>query len=299
MISIIICSVNRELLSRLLLHIEDTIGMPYEVISIDNSDNRYGICKAYNEGADRAQYPILCFMHEDISFETKNWGRKIYRHLQDPKTGLLGVAGGDAKSRVPSSWSLPVTSNHINLVQHYKHNSMPSDRILTTTSPANADKARVISLDGVWLCTRKDVFEQFRFDDRLFTGFHGYDIDYSLQVNTRYYVYVIFDVLIHHYSEGRPDKKWMESACLVSKKWKHRLPLAVQEVPEKAFFLHHWHAMHVFLRKLSQLNYSYIRIVYYLCSYSFNRYFNLRRFLSMWKFTLECQLQNKPGPDSQ
>jgi hypothetical protein len=67
------------------------------------------------------------------------------------------------------------------------------------------------------------------------------------------------------------------------------LPLSVQEVPENVYFLHHWHAMHVFLRKLSELNYSYVRIMYYLFSYSFNRYFNLRRFLSMWKFTLVCR----------
>ena len=294
MISIIICSVNKDLLSRLLLHIEETIGMPYEVISIDNSENQYSLCKAYNEGADRAQYPILCFMHEDISFETKNWGPIICMHLQDPGAGLLGVAGGDAKSRVPSSWSLPIASNHINLVQHYKHAAIPPDRILTTDNRTNASRVKVIAVDGVWLCTRKDVFDQFRFDEKMFTGFHGYDIDYSLQVNAKYDVYVIFDVLIHHYSEGKPDRKWMESACLVSKKWKHLLPLSVHEVPENVYFLHHWHAMHVFLRKLSQLKYSYIRILYYLFSYSFNRYFNLRRFLSMWKFTLVCLLETDP-----
>jgi len=291
MISIVICSVNKELLSRLVVHIEDTIGAPYEVIAIDNSANRYGICRAYNEGADRARYPILCFMHEDISFETRDWGQKIIRHLDDPGVGLLGVAGGDAKSRVPSSWSLPVGSNHINLVQHYKHQPMAvADRIRTTSIGADANRARVIAVDGVWLCTRKDVFDQFRFDERLFPGFHGYDIDYSLQVGTKYHVYVVFDVLIHHYSEGRPDRKWMESACLVSKKWKHLLPLSVQEVPENVYFLHHWHAMHVFLWKLSELNYNYVRIVYYLCVYSFSKYFKLRRFLSMWKYTIECQL---------
>jgi len=296
MISIIICSVNKELLSQLVLHIADTIGVPYEVIAIDNSDNKYGICSAYNEGADRAKYPILCFMHEDISFETRDWGQKIYRHLQDPGTGLLGFAGGDAKSRVPSSWSLPVISNHINLVQHYKHKAGPADRILTTTGPHNAGRAKVVALDGVCLCTRKDVFQQFRFDELMFTGFHGYDIDYSLQVNTRYDVYVIFDVVIHHYSEGKPDRKWMESACLVSRKWRRRLPLSVPEAPENVFYLHHWHATHVFLRKLSELNYNYVRIVYYLCVYSFNKYFNLRRFLSMWKFTMVSQMGRR---DSQ
>jgi len=66
------------------------------------------------------------------------------------------------------------------------------------------------------------------------------------------------------------------SAALSVKNGNICSPLSVHEVPENVYFLHHWHAMHVFLRKLSQLKYSYIRILYYLFSYSFNRYFNLR-----------------------
>jgi len=71
-------------------------------------------------------------------FRNKELGPIICMHLQDPGAGLLGVAGGDAKSRVPSSWSLPIASNHINLVQHYKHAAIPPDRILTTDNRTNA-----------------------------------------------------------------------------------------------------------------------------------------------------------------
>jgi hypothetical protein len=110
MISIIICSIDPCRLDQLNRNIEQTIGVPYELIPIDNSSNRYGLCQAYNLGAARAAYPILCFMHEDIAFETADWGLSVIRHLEDPSVGLIGVAGGDGRALVPCSWSVPVES---------------------------------------------------------------------------------------------------------------------------------------------------------------------------------------------
>lgn len=73
MISIIICSKNKDLLKDVSANIELTIGVPYEIIAIENNKGEFGICKAYNDGASKAKYDIFCFMHEDISFETQNW----------------------------------------------------------------------------------------------------------------------------------------------------------------------------------------------------------------------------------
>lgn len=75
MISIIICSRNKNIDSELEQNILDTIGnIVYEVINIDNSTNNYSIFQAYNKGTQIAKYPYLCFMHEDILFHTADWG---------------------------------------------------------------------------------------------------------------------------------------------------------------------------------------------------------------------------------
>ena len=66
MVSIIMCSRNPEMDKRLDENIKQTIGTEYEVVLVDNSAGRYGICGAYNEGVRRAKGDILCFMHEDI-----------------------------------------------------------------------------------------------------------------------------------------------------------------------------------------------------------------------------------------
>ena len=201
MVSIVICSVSPIYLAALIKNINQTIGLPFQVIAIDNSINKFGICKVYNQGAEQAIYETLCFVHEDVEFATQNWGNIIVQHLNDKKVGLIGLAGGDAKSSVPSSWSIPVVSNQINIFQHSKDKSKAAKHIVETHIP-NSIKQQVVALDGVFLCTRKDVFANFRFDEDNFKGFHGYDIDYSLQVNTQYQVFVIFDIVVHHFSEG-------------------------------------------------------------------------------------------------
>jgi len=292
MISIIICSVNPELLASIKKNIGETIGIPHEIVDIDNSKNQYGICKIYNEGGAKAKFPILCFMHEDILFETKNWGQLICAHLADSCTGLLGIAGGDAKSLVPSSWSIPIVSNEINLVQHYKFGKEIHTKITVTNPYTQGIAKKVIALDGVLLCTKKEVFAEFKFDEATFGGFHGYDIDYSLQVNTKYDVYVIFDVIIHHFSEGNPDKKWIDSAILVSKKWKNKLPVSIYNLSMPEYNLHHWHSLQVFLQHLFRLNYGYITIIKFYLTYSFTRFFTIRRFLSMGKYVFANMYSN-------
>ncbi|MBC7850701.1 MAG: hypothetical protein H7Y31_13250, partial [Chitinophagaceae bacterium] len=175
MISIIICSADPRKLSFVTDNITNTIGLPFEVIAIDNSNGQYGICEAYNTGAKKATHSFLCFMHEDVFFETDNWGEIVCRHLNNPSIGLIGIAGGDAKSIVPSSWSIPVFSNEINITQHSKKNPAEKERQLVSRGSSISAANRVVVLDGVWLCTRKTVFGEYQFDQKTFTGFHGYD----------------------------------------------------------------------------------------------------------------------------
>ena len=288
MISIIICSANSFLLSQVKLNIEQTIGVPFELIAIDNTVKKEGICTVYNRGGSMATFPILCFIHEDVSFETKNWGLLIEQHFANDKIGLLGLAGGDTKGMVPSSWSSSFISNEINIFQHYHAGDKSQKHIITTANEQIENQKKVVVLDGVFLCTRKEIFNRYKFDEVNFKGFHGYDIDYSLQVLTAYQVAVIFDVIVHHYSEGKPDKRWMESAIRISNKWKTSLPVSVYPLTGKEFNLHHWQTLQVFISHLFRLNYNSSIIIRHYLFYSFNRFFTARRFFSMGKYVLLC-----------
>lgn len=300
MISIIICSVNKNALKKAMNNVSATIGVPFETIAIDNRNNSCGICEAYNTGALRAKYDILCFMHEDVSFDTENWGQKVIDHLFNSSIGLIGLAGGDTKSYVPSSWASLISASEISYVQHFKNPAIEPQKIYRTSSPENKSSIKQVAcIDGFWMCTRKDVFAKYRFDSKTFKGFHGYDIDFSLRVGTEYKVAVIFDVIVHHYSEGSFDKTWMKNAILLSNKWKNKLPVTVCNLDKKELIRQHWTAMNCFIDKLIELNYPLPAVLFYFFKYSFHKLFYWKHFLHFLKYIFIAHFKMKRGTLTQ
>ncbi len=228
MISIIICSRNSDISIDLKKNIENTIGIDYENIIIDNSRNAYSIFSAYNRGIERSKYPILCFIHEDILFRTKNWGQNLIAHFKDKETGIIGVAGGKIVTKVPAAW-WSVGNGYKNLIQHY-NNSKTVQQELSQSNSNNRQEA--IVLDGVFLSFRKDLLDYIKFDESL-SGFHGYDHDISVQsVIAGYKNYVIFNILIEHFSEGSLNHQYYANLTKVHKKWQNKFPLFCSDISE-------------------------------------------------------------------
>ena len=226
MISLIICSCNEKQLSDISENIRVTIGVPYEIIAIDNSQGKYGICAAYNLGAARAQFSILCFVHEDVIFETKKWGQILVQHFQNPAVGVIGVAGSPFKSNIPSTWGLDEKYSYLNLIQNFKYTEQKS--VWEHYNPAPGSLSReVVLVDGVFIAVRREAWADNHFDEKHFPGFHGYDADFCLQIyqQKKYKIIVIFDLLLKHLSEGRFDAQWIAAARQVTDKWQSVLPL--------------------------------------------------------------------------
>jgi glycosyltransferase involved in cell wall biosynthesis len=227
MISIIICSANAEDLRDVRLSIAQTIGVENEIIAIDNSNGKKGICEVYNTGAKQAKFGILCFMHEDIEMKTPDWGKNVLALFSgDPKVGLVGVAGGGYKSLTPSGWyNYSIERNggaYSNVLQGYKHAGKEDG--FDYNNPKYQRYSKVACIDGCWMCMLKTVWERHPFDSRSFKRFHGYDLDISLSVNQCYDVVVTFDVLLRHFSEGKFDRVWFKEMLKVHQKWSHVLP---------------------------------------------------------------------------
>ncbi|MFM9911835.1 MAG: glycosyltransferase [Chitinophagaceae bacterium] len=295
MISIIISSQSEEVLATVSENIADTINVPFEIIAIENKKGLIGICEAYNTGAVKATYDIFCFMHEDISIHTYNWGNILINHFKNEAYGLIGIAGGDTKSLVPSSWASFTHPSEVSIVQHFKYQSKPPEKVLRTGYPDDSSTLKPVAcIDGVWICTRRSVYEQCKFDSITFPGFHGYDIDYSLQVaRAGFKIGVVFDIDIHHYSEGSFKHVWMKNAMQVSEKWKQFLPFSVRDLPKKEFIHNHWTTIRNFLNKLIELDYSIYQLFFYLYKYSFNKYFHLFHFLHFNKEIIKKKIFRK------
>lgn len=235
MISVIISSASKACLEQVKANIESTIGLPYELLAFDNAGAKMGICEVYNLGAVKARYDILCFMHEDLEIETLNWGQEVISTFEsNVNLGVLGLAGSAYKTYAPSGWDVEGnqanTVRYINYVQAYKRVDKPAELIYV--NPTGASLAKVACVDGMWLCTRKQIALAKPFDQELLKGFHGYDVDFCLNVGQEYEVMVTFKILMKHFSEGNFNEQWLLELLNVQDKWKSILPVKAQELSD-------------------------------------------------------------------
>lgn len=280
MISIIICSRNKTLLNTVSESVKNTIGVPYEIIAIDNSEGKYGICKAYNLGAAQAKYDIFCFMHEDITFETQNWGQNVVKHLKDERVGLIGVMGAYPMLIVPFYSDLKTESNIIFVDVDTNVHTLSNE---TMSPDDNALIKETLGVDGTLMITRRNVFNEFKFDDITLTAFHGYDVDFSVQVQSKYKVCVVFDVLLKHYFRGGPNKSYVIEMLKLTKKWKNILPLSLKPYTYTEFANLHWKGMPKFTESMIQFGFKWPYIFKQFLYLSLNRYFKLIPFIRVIK----------------
>lgn len=224
MISIIICSRKQSDFDALAENVGQTIGVPFELIRIDNSTNKYSICEAYNIGASQSVFDCFCFIHEDVKFVTENWGHIVANLLKDEAIGLVGVAGGKYKSKqVGLAYNSTSKENlRINILQH-----TPTGTRLDFHNPDNLCNEEVVSVDGVFLACRKVVWAQNKFEEHILKGFHFYDMDFSLQIGSKYKVVVTYEILMEHFSMGKIDTGWYQQALIAHQKWRYLLPKTI------------------------------------------------------------------------
>lgn len=258
MLSIIICSISPEYVQRLTQNINETIGVEYEIIAIDNREKKWPIARVYNEGARKARYPFLFFVHEDVKFHSLNWGEIIEEKLKEPDCGVIGFAGSKAKFANYSGWVQYRRLNYTFYYQGKKGVSMLSVANVTLKHPFE----EVVILDGLGLFVRKDVWNIYPFDEEVLTGFHCYDIDFTLQIaaSRKYKNYVCCSpkVIIEHFSEGNYNKSWFQDTILLhDRKWSKILPLKVDglELTEREMKRYDEHSFNRFMRKLLKTNY--------------------------------------------
>jgi hypothetical protein len=224
MISVVICSVKKHLAAQIKSNIDNTIGVPWEAVIIDNTSPSRGITAVYNDGASRASFPILCFVHEDVAFLTQDWGKKIVGYFEaDPGLGIVGVAGATYKSKTVAGW---MTS-----VPHFDHYNIthrdPSGKNEKMSSGQSSQEGliQVITLDGVFLCVPKKVITEIPFDETLLTGFHLYDIDLSWRIAKKYKAAVTLGIDLLHFTEGGDfGDRWLTATMNWHDHYRNELP---------------------------------------------------------------------------
>ena len=258
MISFIICSISPERATCLEENIRCTIGdLEYEMIAFDNRQTKYGITKVYNLCAEKARYDNLCFIHEDIAFYSLNWGETIINQLKKPNCGVIGFSGSRMKSKAFSS----VHSVPDLCVNNFVQRVAPYRKWFVNNLDIHVDYVSCVTLDGLCLFVRKQVWREHKFDEVLLTGFHGYDLDFSLQVAEHYQNYVCNRVLLEHFSQGTFKNDWVCTMIrLHQEKWKSRLPLSAVQLSEEEKEGYEHEALYRFIRLLYETDYPFWKV---------------------------------------
>lgn len=230
MISCVICSRDKSLLHGVSLNIQQTIGVEHEIIGIDNSDGKFGICKVYNKGLAAAKYDCLVFVHEDVVFQTAGWGHFLINTFNSKQDiGCLSIAGGIYKTKAPSHWvSLVKEYAFLDisyLVQHYKDGT----QVLRDTWPDKTKNLQqTVFVDGVFIAINKKTGIMF---DEAVEGFHGYDLAVSLSaINKGFKNFVTREILLEHLSSGSFNNKWVEAIHHFHLKNSNQFPLSATKM---------------------------------------------------------------------
>ena len=226
MISIIICSTHKEIDNHLEKNVHTTIGdVVYEFVWIDNSDNKYTICQAYNEGVKRARYPYLCFMHDDIVFYSQDWGTIAINAMSNSTIGLLGVQGCTYFDESTLYWTMSGFKK-ANTILPFQ-----SDKIREDDYPIHGND--LVMVDGMWMFMRRDLFNEIHWDEHTYHGFHMYDMDLCMQINQKGMTIRLLDELwIQHNSYGNWNTDFFQGCRDFHTKWDANLPVSVMHITE-------------------------------------------------------------------
>ncbi|WP_281633879.1 glycosyltransferase [Flavobacterium luteolum] len=221
MISIIICSRTKSIPDSLLDNLKKTIGIEYELIIIDNSEHKYSIFEAYNIGIAKSKKNIICFLHDDIHFVTRDWGGILIEIFnKNPNIGLIGVAGAKSKTKMPSAWwNCPEEDKCMNILQYFKNGKKEH----WCKGFEYSDLEDVVAIDGVFMAAKKENTISF---NRELKGFHNYDLNFSFEyLKNGYRVVVTKNILLEHFSIGNLNEDWYTSTLQIHKFYRDFLPL--------------------------------------------------------------------------
>ena len=216
--TLICCSVDPAAAEALRRNVAATIGEPFEFDVWDNRGRNVGLCDVYDRCAERSGGEYLCFVHEDVRFLTEGWGARLAAKLCEPDCGVIGFAGSVLKLRRTTAWLHGVGDMRANYVQHHG-----GGRHLHAKNPGGTDFSPVVTLDGMCLVVRRDVWAATPFDGRTFPGFHCYDLDFTTAVFAAgRRNYVCNTVLVEHFSAGAYSYGWLEALETYHRKWAGR-----------------------------------------------------------------------------
>jgi len=222
MITIVYCT--RESNPEHTEHLIKSSGLHKNAEVIEIINNGESLTKCYNRGLKQAKNDIVVFCHDDISIETKQWGKKLKRlYDNNEEYGILGVAGSKFLPESGQWWA-----KRKKMYGRVKHTSDGKSWLSAYSPDINNDIEDVVVVDGVFFSIHKGRIKK-DFDESV-EGFHFYDVDFCFQNYLEgVKVGVHTNLRVNHQSVGQTNEQWEENRKLFSEKYKDNLPVNIKK----------------------------------------------------------------------
>jgi len=171
---------DERILNEALLRSLKGQSVAYDLVLLDNRSKRFGsAAEALNYGASLAKGEYLVFLHQDMFLGYDEWLADAEKVMSEiPDLGIGGVAGVSEKGKY---WQERVKYSFMHRTDSAWKNICP------VTAPEE-----VQTLDECLLIIPGRVFNELKFDGKMFDGWDCYGADYCLSVkNHGYRVYVL------------------------------------------------------------------------------------------------------------
>ena len=183
------------------------------------------IFRSYNALLDRfrghEELEALVLVHQDTELDDDGFCATVREALRDPEVGVVGCVGAVGVRSI-AWWEASLTcASFINRYEEHGGGDLLSFSWTWPDAPAYARVGEVETLDGFVLVLSPWAVRNLRFDESL-GQFHGYDLDFCLQVRAagRKVITADFRAIHHRPLDMLPDpEEWIDAHIRVADQW--------------------------------------------------------------------------------
>ena len=224
-IAVVVCSKkNTEENKGFVEHIKETCGCDTHVYMIHNPDG-VSLSKIYADMVVNKEIDsdIIVFIHDDIEFLKKGWGKEVLRLFNEHKEyGIIGVAGSAQFDENGAWW------NYEKKYGQVLHRSEGKSWLTAFSPLLTKDLEDVVVIDGLFMAVHKRrISENF---SRELDGFDMYDIWFCLSnfFAKKCKIGVTTNIRLAHNSIGRLKETWYKNREKINNEFGNRFPVELK-----------------------------------------------------------------------
>lgn len=200
-------------------YLKKSCGMKKIQVIEKINNNEKSLSEVYNQIIDESEFNHVVFCHDDIEFDTNNWGNKLLKIFsRNEDYGIIGVAG--TTDLIDGRW-WTLKKSMTGIVSH-KHEGKKWTNFYSQDQ--NNKLKEVVILDGLFFAFDKTKIKK-KFDED-FEGFHFYDIPFCFQnYLSGVKIGVTTQIRITHKSIGITNESWKKNKLLFESKYGNNLPV--------------------------------------------------------------------------